>query len=95
MVEFKERITKNGSNQHIFDSIKRKKWRSFEDPVKRMTKIKIDGKIKDIVKQKSIIGLLAEQSEQSILPTCPCFITSWLSRQCSAKNKKNLIYRCN
>ena len=45
MVEFKERITKTGSNKHIFDPIKREKWKSFEDTVKGITKIKIDGKI--------------------------------------------------
>ena len=49
MVEFKERISKNASNKYIFDPIKREKWKSFKDTVKRTTKIKIDGKIKDIV----------------------------------------------
>ena len=55
MVEFKERISKNASNKYIFDPIKREKWKSFQDTVKRTTKIKIDGKVKDIVEQKNII----------------------------------------
>ena len=55
MVEFKERISKNASNKHIFDPIKRKKWKNFQDTVERTTKIKIDGKVKDIVEQKNII----------------------------------------
>ena len=49
MVEFKERISKNPSNKYVFDPIKREKWKSFKDTEKRTTKIKIDGKIKDIV----------------------------------------------
>ena len=52
MVEFKERISKNASNKYIFDPIKWEKWKSFEDTLKRTTKIKIDGKIKDIFEQK-------------------------------------------
>ena len=56
MVEFKERISKNVSNKYIFDPIKREKWKSFQDTVKRTTKIKIDGKVKDIVEQKNILG---------------------------------------
>ena len=56
MVEFKERISKNTSNKYIFDPIKREKWKSFQDTVKRTTKIKIDGKVKDIVEQKNILG---------------------------------------
>ena len=67
MVEFKEKISKNASNKYIFDPIKREKWKSFEDTVKRTTKIKIDGKIKDIVEQKNILGLLAAKSDQSKL----------------------------
>ena len=67
MVEFKEKISKNASNKYIFDPIKREKWKSFEDTVKRTTKIKIDGKIKDIVEQKIILGLLAAKSDQSKL----------------------------
>ena len=67
MVEFKERISKNASNKYIFDPIKREKWKSFEDTVKKTTKIKIDGKIKDIVEQKNILGLLAAKSDQSKL----------------------------
>ena len=67
MMEFKERISKNASNKYIFDPIKREKWKSFEDTVKRTTKIKIDGKIKDIVEQKNILGLLAAISDQSKL----------------------------
>ena len=66
MVDFKARITKNVSNKHIFDTIKREIWKSFEDAVKRITKIKIDVKIKDIV-EKNIIGLLAANSDQSKL----------------------------
>ena len=54
MAEFKERIGKNASNKYIFDPIKREKWKSFQDTVKRTTKIKIDGKVKDIVEQKNI-----------------------------------------
>ena len=65
MVEFKERISKNESNKYIFGPIKWEKWKSFEDTVKRTTKIKIDGKIKDIVEQKNILGLLAAKSDQS------------------------------
>ena len=65
MVEFKERISKNTSNKYIFDSITREKWESFEDAVKRTTKIKLDSKIKDIVEQKNILGLLATISDQS------------------------------
>ena len=64
MVEFKERISKNAPNKYIFDPIKREKWKSFEDTVKRKTKIKIDGKIKDIAEQKNIFGLLAAKSDQ-------------------------------
>ena len=60
MVEFKERISKNASNKHIFDPIKRKKWKSFEDTVKRTTKIKIDGKIKDIAEQKLSLAYLQQ-----------------------------------
>ena len=56
MVEFKERISKNASNKYIFDPIKRKKWKNFQDTVERTTKIKIDGKVKDIVEQKNILG---------------------------------------
>ena len=67
MMEFKERISKNASNKYIFDPIKREKWKSFEDTVKRTTKIKIDGKIKDIVEQKNNLGLLAAKSDQSKL----------------------------
>ena len=67
MVEFKEKISKNASNKYIFDPIKREKWKSFEDTVKRTTKIKIDGKIKDIVEQKNNLGLLAAKSDQSKL----------------------------
>ena len=63
MVEFKERISKDASNKYIFDPIKREKWKRFEDPVKRTTKIKIDGKIKDIAEQKNILGLLAGKSD--------------------------------
>ena len=37
MVEFKERISKNASSKYIFDPIKREKWKSFEDAVKRTT----------------------------------------------------------
>ena len=37
MVEFKERISKNVSSKYIFDPIKREKWKSFEDAVKRTT----------------------------------------------------------
>ena len=55
MVKFKERIGKNASNKYIFDPIKREKRKSFQDTVKRTTKIKIDGKVKDIVEQKNII----------------------------------------
>ena len=65
MVKFKERISKNASNKYIFGAIKREKWKGFEDTVKRTTKIKIDGKIKDIVEQKNILGLLAVKSDQS------------------------------
>ena len=53
-VEFKERITKNESNKNIFDPIKRKKWKSFENTVKRTAKIKIGGKINDILELKKI-----------------------------------------
>ena len=60
MVEFKEIISKNASNKHIFDPIKRKKWKSFEDTVKRTTKIKIDNKIKDIVEQKISLDYLQQ-----------------------------------
>ena len=60
MVEFKEKISKNASNKYIFDPIKRKKCESFEDIVKRTTKIKIDGKIKDIVEQKISLGYLQQ-----------------------------------
>ena len=67
MVEFKERISENASNKHIFDLIKREKWKNFEDTVKRTTKIKIDGKTKDIVEQKNILRLLAAKSDQSKL----------------------------
>ena len=45
MVEFEEKIFKTGSNKYIFDPIKREKWKSFEDTVKGITKIKIDWKI--------------------------------------------------
>ena len=65
MVEFKERITKNSSNKQIFDPIKRENWKNFGDAVRRITKIKIDSKIKDIVEQKNILGLLAAKSDQS------------------------------
>ena len=64
IVEFKERISENASNKYIFDPIKKEKWKSFEDTVKRTAKIKIDGKIKDIFKKK-ILGLLAAKSDQS------------------------------
>ena len=67
MVEFKERISKNASNKYILNPIKREKLKSFEDTVKRTTKLKIDGKIKDIVEQKNILGLLAAKSDQSKL----------------------------
>ena len=67
MVEFKERISKNASNKHIFDPIKREKGKRFEDTVKRTAKTKINGKIKDIVEQKDITGLLAAKLDQSKL----------------------------
>ena len=67
VVKFKERISKNASNKYIFNPTKREKWKSFEDTAKRTTKIKIDGKIKDIVEQKIILGLLAAKSDQSKL----------------------------
>ena len=67
MVEFKERISKNASNKYILNPIKREKLKSFEDTVKRTIKLKIDGKIKDIVEQKNILGLLAAKSDQSKL----------------------------
>ena len=67
MVEFKERISKNASSKYIFDPIKREKSKSFDDTVKKTTKIKIDGKIKDIVEQKNILGLLAAKSDKSKL----------------------------
>ena len=50
-VEFKERISKNTSNKYIFNPIKRK-----NDTVERTAKIKIDGRVKDIVEQKNILG---------------------------------------
>ena len=56
MVKFKERIGKNASNKYIFDPIKREKRKSFQDTVKRTTKIKIDGKVKDIVEQRNTFG---------------------------------------
>ena len=56
MVRFKERISKNASNKYIFDPIKREKWKSFQHTVKRKAKIKIDGKVKDIVEKKYIFG---------------------------------------
>ena len=49
--DFKERITRNASNKHIFDPIKREKWTSLEDRV-TLTKIKIYGNMKHIVEQK-------------------------------------------
>ena len=60
MVEFKERIGKNASNKYIFNPIKREKWKSFKDIVKRTTKINIDAKIKDVVKQKISLGYLQQ-----------------------------------
>ena len=66
MVEFKEKINKNAYNKYIlynkyiFDPIKREKWKSLEDTVKKTTKIKIEGKIKDIVKQKISLGYLQQ-----------------------------------
>ena len=60
MVEFKERISKNASNKYIFNPIKREKWKSFKDIVKRTTKINIDAKIKDVVKQKISLGYLQQ-----------------------------------
>ena len=64
MAEFKERIGKNASNKYIFDSIKREKWKSFQDTVKRTAKIKIDGKVKDIVEPKKYL-LVKAKSDQS------------------------------
>ena len=102
MMEFKERISKNASNKYIFDPIKREKWKSFEDTVKRTTKIKIDGKIKDIVEQKNILGLLAAISDQSKLavdiknalsfPLASVSLPLALADGAVRKAKKNLIY---
>ena len=50
-MEFKERISKNTSNKYILNPIKRK-----NDTVERTAKIKIDGRVKDIVEQKNILG---------------------------------------
>ena len=58
IMDFKERITKNESIKYIFDPIKREKWKISEDTVKRIIKIKIDVKIKDIVEQKVSVGYL-------------------------------------
>ena len=98
MVEFKARISKNESNKCIFDPITREKWKSFEDTVKRTTKTKIDSKIKDIVEQKNILGLLAAKSDQSksvvdiknalCSSHLPLFHDLLLSRWCNVKNKK-------
>ena len=63
IVEFKERISENASNKYIFDPIKKEKWKSFEDTVKRTAKIKIDGKIKDIFKKKSLGYLQQNQTK--------------------------------
>ena len=61
MVEFKKRTTKTGSNKHVFDLIKSEKWKIFEDTVKRVTKINIDWKIKDIVEQKKIPWVISSK----------------------------------
>ena len=58
--DFKERITRNASNKHIFDPIKREKWKSLEDRV-TLTKIKIYVNMN----KKYILGLLAAKSDQS------------------------------
>ena len=50
-MEFKERISKNTSNKYILNPSKRK-----NDRVERTAKIKIDGRVKDIVEQKNILG---------------------------------------
>ena len=102
MVEFKERITQNASNKSIFDPIKKEKWKSFEDTVKRITKIKTADKIQDIVEQKISLGYLqqnqikVDQLSSAIVSIVTifysCFITSCLSRWCNAKRKKDLIY---
>ena len=105
MVEFKARISKNESNKCIFDPITREKWKSFEDTVKRTTKTKIDSKIKDIVEQKNILGLLAAKSDQSksvvdiknalCSSHLPLFHDLLLSRWCEVKNKKIWFIWCN
>ena len=47
MVEFKEKINKNAYNKYIlynkyiFDPIKREKWKSLEDTVKRQQRSKL------------------------------------------------------
>ena len=101
MVEFKERISKNASNKYIFDPIKREKWKRLEDTVKRTTKIKIDGKIKDIVEQKNILGLLAAKSDQYKLAAdikipCPSHLPLFqyllLQQMVQCEKQKNLIY---
>ena len=52
MLGFKERITKIVSKKHNFDPRKKERQKSFEDAVIRITKIKADGNIKNIVEQK-------------------------------------------
>ena len=105
MVKFKERISKNASNKYIFDPTKREKWKSFQDTAKRTTKIKIDGKIKDIVEQKIILGLLAAKSDQSKLavdiknalsfPLASVSLPLASADGAMRKTKKSNLYGCN
>ena len=101
MVEFNESISKNASNNYIFDRIKREKWKTFEDTVKRTAKTKIDGKIKDIVEQKISLGYLQQNqikvNELSILKMpCPShlslFLYLLLQQMVRCEKQKHLIY---
>ena len=58
MVQFKERVTTDGCNKHIFNPTKRKKLEKFWRYNKKNNKDEIDGKTKDIVEQKNIFGYL-------------------------------------
>ena len=64
MVQFKERVTTDGCNKHIFNPIKRKKMGKFWRYSEKNNKDEIDGKTKDIVEQ--IFWLLVAKSDQSV-----------------------------
>ena len=101
MVEFKERISKTASSKHIFDQIKRKMQKFSRYSKKNNKDIKIGGKIKDLVEQKNIPGLLAAKSDQSKLAVdiknalsfpLACVSLPLFSADAAMRKTKNLIY---